>query len=294
MNLKSKIMKFSVSLMIVSLLIVSLFCTMSSCDDNLLNINTLSGFSPEQIDSIRNNNNNNNNSTGGTTSVEPLFENSIASTNIDFIKSTDPDTFLSITYQGRFEKEMPGSEFDLIDKNAFVFQASFTNNKKIGIWCHSSFQTVEAAAGYANKLTDKLGKLPIFMRDELSHVVIHTGDGGAFAEDRGKFFVIFTERIDKRISENDLEETVFHESIHVAIDLTYAKSSGWTQAQKNDNAFITNYAKSRPNKEDLAETAIFVYAMENYPGRIPSDVEEWVLKNISNRYNFLKPILVLK
>ena len=31
-------------------------------------------------------------------SKEPLFVNSIASTNIDFIKSSDPDTFVNISF----------------------------------------------------------------------------------------------------------------------------------------------------------------------------------------------------
>ena len=227
------------------------------------------------------------NNTGNS---KPLFVNSIASTNIDFITSTDPDTFLSISFKGRFEKEMPGVD-NLIDPNAFVFEAQFTGNKKIEIWCHSSFRTQELATEYANKLTDKLGKLPVFMRDELLHVVVHNGEGGAFAEDIGRFFVIFSERMDKRISENDLEETVFHEAAHVAFDPKYAASAAWKKNQNDDATFITEYAQSRAEREDIAETVLFVYTMMKYPGRLSSDVESWVKTNIPNRYNFLKEII---
>lgn len=226
-----------------------------------------------------------------TTNSKPLFINSIASTNIDFIKSTDPDTFISISFLGRFQREMPGTNTNvLVDPNSFVFEALFTDNKKISIWCHSSFQTIERATDYANKLTDKLGKLPVFMRDELSHVVVHYGSGGAFAEDRGKFFVIFSERIDKRISENDLEETVFHETCHITFDVKYAKSQEWKEIQKTDGVFITEYAESRQDVEDIAETAIFVYTMKNYPERLSEDVKDWVKTNVPNRYKFIEKL----
>ena len=185
---------------------------------------------------------------------------------------------------------MPGVD-NLMDPNAFVFEALFSGNKKIGIWCHSSFKTLELATEYANKLTDKLGKLPIFMRDELSHVVVHNGNGGAFAEDLGKFFVIFSERIDKRISENDLEETVFHETAHITFDIKHAKSTAWKDIQKADDVFITKYAESKPHQEDISETSIFVYTMMNYPNRLPADVENWVKTNIPNRYKFLEKII---
>ncbi len=221
----------------------------------------------------------------------PLFENSIVSTDIDFIKSTDPDAFLNLSYIGQEAKEMPGGKDDeLFDENTYVFKAAFKNDKKIEIWAHSDFGRKAAARDYADKLSDKLGKLPDFMRNALNHVVIHKGDATAFAEDAGKFFVLYSDNMDTRISNNDLEETVFHESIHVALDLKYAKSKEWQEAQAKDGVFITRYAESKPKKEDLAETAIFVYTMEKYPGRLSSEIEQWIKINIPNRYEFLKKL----
>lgn len=221
----------------------------------------------------------------------PLFRNSIVSTEIDFVKSTDPDAFIAVIYKGQEEKEMPSKESDvLIDRNTFVFEATFTNNKKVGIWCHSDFTTQEAAKEYVDKLTDKLGKLPEFMRDKLSHVVVHKGNSTAFAEDQGRFFVLYSNNMDTRISNNDLEETVFHESVHVALDLEYAGTDAWKKAQESDGVFITEYAESRPIREDFAESAIFVYTMVKYPGRLSEEVEDWVKTHIPNRYQILKQI----
>ena len=228
---------------------------------------------------------------GETEGKSPLFKNSIVSTDIDFIQSTDQDAFLSLVYKGQDAKEMPGAESDeLFDTHTYIFEATFKNNKKVEIWAHSDFGSKEAAKLYADKLTDKLGKLPNFMRETLNHVVIHKGDSTAFAEDVGRFFVLYSDNMDTRISNNDLEETVFHESIHVALDLLYAKSKDWKQAQTQDGVFITRYAESKPRKEDLAETAIFVYTMEKYPSRLSSDIELWIKANIPNRYKFLKSI----
>lgn len=233
-----------------------------------------------------------NDETNNTKDTKPLFTNSIVSTDLDFIKATDPDAFVSVVYKGQETKEMPGANSgNLIDNNTFIFEATFTNGKKVQIWAHSTFGNKTNAEGYINKLTPRLGKLPNFMRDKLLHVVIHKGDGGAFAEDAGRFFVLYSENMDTRIRNNDLEETVFHESIHVALDLKYAESDLWKKAQKDDTIFITNYAESRPTKEDLAETAIFVYTMMKYPERLPSNVVEWVKTNIPNRYKFLEDIL---
>ena len=204
-------------------------------------------------------------------STDPLFPNSIVSTDIDFIKTSDPDAFTNLEYTGRENKEMPGSQSgNLFDTNTFIFEATFSNGKKVGVWCHSSFNNRSAAEEYANKVSPRLGKLPEFMRDVLSHVVIHNGDGGAFAESQGNFFVLYSDNMDTRISNNDLEETVFHESVHASLDAFHLNTPGWNQAQIDDGNFITDYAESRSSKEDLAETTLFAYIMAKYPGRLSS------------------------
>lgn len=93
-----------------------------------------------------------------------------------------------------------------------------------------------------------------------------------------------------RISNNDLEETIFHESIHAALDSEYLESTEWLNAQQNDDAFITQYAKDNSNKEDMAESALFSYTMIKYPNRLTPEIETWVKTNIPNRYAFFETI----
>ncbi len=222
----------------------------------------------------------------------PLFINSIVSTDIDFIKENDSDVSTSISYKGQDIKEMPDSRGgDLMDNKTFVFEASFSNGKKVGIWCHSTFGSQEAAKKYADKLLPRLGKLPELMRDKLSHVIIHKGDAGAFAESLGHFFMLYSDNMDTRISNNDLEETVFHESVHAALDEKFSNTEAWRQAQKDDGNFITDYAQSRSSKEDLAETTIFAYTMMKYPGRLSSETENWAKTHIPNRLAYIEEVI---
>ncbi|NJX16054.1 hypothetical protein [Tamlana crocina] len=224
------------------------------------------------------------------TSKKPLFRTSITATEIDFIKASDKDAFKSIEFVGNETKEMPGAlnGEELMDHGTYVFKAHFSDDASVEIWLHSSFGSKEKAKAYANKLTSRLGKLPSFMRKTLNHVVVHTGDHTAFAEDAGGFFVLYSDNMDTRIGNNDLEETVFHETCHVTFDLKYAKSKAWKAIQAADKSFITEYAKSKPNQEDIAETALFVYTMKTYPNRLSNEIEQWVKTNIPNRYEFLE------
>ena len=223
--------------------------------------------------------------------VPPLFINSIVSTEIDFIQEEDSNSFINIQYLGQDDKEMPDSRTnELFDIGTYIFEVNFSNGGSIEIWAHSSFGGESAAQEYADKLTDRLGKLPEFMRDIISHVVLHKGNAGAFAESEANFFVLYSDNMDIRINNNDLEETVFHESVHATLDSDYLQNNNWLQAQIRDNTFITQYAKDNPDKEDMAESALFAYTMIKYPGRLSVDIEQWVHANIPNRYAFFESI----
>jgi hypothetical protein len=226
-----------------------------------------------------------------TLKSDPLFPNSIVSNNINFILETDSNTLIRIDYKGQQDNEMPDSRTDvLFDENSYIFEASFVGNVKTEIWCHSNFGSVLAAQEYVEKLGRCLGKIPVFQINMLDHVVIHKGDATAFAETEGQFFVLYSDNMDKRISTNDLEETVFHESIHATIQNIYETSADWKNAQIADGKFITEYAKRLPSLEDMPETALFAYTMINYPGRMPLYIEKWINENIPNRLAFFKTI----
>lgn len=215
---------------------------------------------------------------------DPLFPNSVVSNDIDFIREADPDSYRSLAFIGLDNKEMPSSiSNNLFDTGTYVFEATFSDGETLEIWCHSSFQSQAAAKEYADKLSPRLGKLPAFQRNMLDHVVIHTGDAGAFAEIEGQFFVLYADNMDDRISTNDLEETVFHESVHASYQFMYQNDPSWLSAQSLDPTFVTDYGQANPTLEDMAESALFAYTIITYPGRLSEDIENWLLANIPNR-----------
>lgn len=143
--------------------------------------------------------------------------------------------------------------------------------------------TQEAAKEYADKLGPRLGKLPDFQRNLLDHVVIHNGNAGAFDEIEGQFFILYSDNLDLRISTNDLEETVFHESVQASYQFMYQNDPSWLETQAEDATFVTDYTQNNPDLEDMAESALFAYTLINQPGRLESNVENWILTNIPNR-----------
>lgn len=219
----------------------------------------------------------------------PLFPNSVVSNDIDFILETDSDVFSSLSFIGIADKEMPSSiSNELFDTGTFVFEASFLDGTTIEIWCHSSFLTEENAREYAAKLCPRLGKQPSIHRALLDHVVIHNGNAGAFAELEGQFLILYSENMDERISTNDLEETVFHESVHASYQFEYQDDISWTGAQASDGAFITEYAQEFPFLEDMAESALFAYTYLLHPGRLSPEIESWLKENMKNRLDFFR------
>jgi hypothetical protein len=191
----------------------------------------------------------------------------VSSNDLDFVFSTDPDALIAVQYMTlEANKEMPGNGDDLF-ASAFIFEATFTTNSSVEIWAHAiNFGAEFQAEPFVNDLASAMGKLPALFRDTLNHVVLNVDDQTACAEELAGFFVAYSNNIQTRVENNDLEETVFHETIHVALETDHAQSACWLQAQQDDPDFITEYAASRPLKEDLSESALFVYTLVNHPG----------------------------
>ena len=223
--------------------------------------------------------------------AEPLFQNSVVSNDLEFIRSDDPSVFACFSYLGERTQEMPGHSSDeLIANGVFSYRLDFTDGVSVQAWVHYDVVSEDAARDLVRLLGLQFGRIPTILRKEVRHVVIHAGDGSAFAEDRGGFFVLYADNMAARIANHDLEETLFHESVHVALDLDHAAAPLWRDAQRADGEFITQYAERLPEREDLAESALFAYAMIKYEGRLPSTIEQSVKTLIPNRLAYIEPL----
>ena len=223
----------------------------------------------------------------------PLYPNSVVSNDHEFIATSDQSAFACLTFDGRREAEMPDRRTDrLMARNAFIFTAHFTDGTTVGLWAHPKFKSEEKALQSVAPVAEAVGKLPTFMRATLDHVVIHRGDETAFGEGEGHFFVLYSGNIKTRIRNHDLEETIFHESVHATLDSRYARSKQWLEAQKADGDFITKYAKRLPKKEDLAESALFAWTITMHPGRLPASVEARAREIMPNRMAFFEALFL--
>jgi hypothetical protein len=225
--------------------------------------------------------------------ADPIFPNSVASNDLEFIRSNDPGVFSCLAFQGTEQAEMPDKRSDdLFDSGTFIFQANYKDGTSVGLWAHSDFGSQSTALQSVEPVARAIGKLPTFMRSKLDHVVIHKGDEVAFGEADGHFFVLYSDNIHTRIRNHDLEETVFHESVHATLDATYLSNRAWRNAQLADGAYVTEYAARRPEKEDMAESALFAWTMLVHPGRLPQSIESQVRQIMPNRLAFFEDLFL--
>lgn len=112
-----------------------------------------------------------------------------------------------------------------------------------------------------------LGQLPTVLRAGIKRFSAHGGDAG-FHAGTGQI-VVYLDRADQRASYAHLEESLFHESVHASWDADHRLSAGWIAAQAADGGFLTDYAAESPEREDLAETALFAFALLHHPDRLP-------------------------
>jgi hypothetical protein len=225
--------------------------------------------------------------------AEPLYPNSVTSNDLDFIHDDDPAAAFCLRFTGLAQAEMPDKRHDdLFADDVRVFAASYSDGTQVELWVHPSIATEVEATALVTPVAQAIARLPSQMRGLLNHVVIHNGDETAFAEDVGRFFVLYSDNIRARISTHDLQETVFHESVHATLDVPHSDSDGWRAAQIDDGQFLTTYAAENPDDEDMAESALFAWAMIKHPGRLPPEIETAVTALIPNRLAYFEGLFV--
>jgi hypothetical protein len=238
----------------------------------------------------------------------PLYPNSVASIDFDFILATDPDFSTGIValnngvlIQGlEFPNDPAGGP---LIQAGYGFEISYSDTTwKTKVYCHKLFGGSAQSLVYANKLKTALGKIPKIIRENFFYVNIYKGDGTFTSEDKGHFFDFFSVKMDLRLSNHDLEESCFHEGVHAALQfntpdgtptgrgVALLNSPGWLAAVAADNAYITDYAKTAM-QEDLSESALFAYTVIKNPERLGADLDK-VKAQIPNRIAFFRTIFV--
>jgi hypothetical protein len=230
--------------------------------------------------------------------TQPIWPNSIVSTNWDLIRADDPDALVDVIFLEVMNKEMPPSLSNkrAHHEQAYVFRATFRDSTPIDLLMSEDYGSEAAARADVEKYAPRLGKLPKLYRNQIRYIVGHIGDDNFTSEDAGHFFVIFSDRAATRIANNDLEESFFHEATHAAlqkrvngIGRNKLSSPRWRAAVEADDAYVTAYAASSP-QEDFAESALLGYAMTFYPERFPESDRAAIQAQIPHRLAFWRDI----
>lgn len=220
------------------------------------------------------------------------YSTSIVGTDFDLITDSDPSCFESLTFD-RLDKraEMPDKTRDGLFRPAYVFLSKYSDATQLRVFVDARFGDKDTAFNEAMRYAERLGKLPTALRGGIRRLVIHKSDQETTAFSDLGLIVVYSANATKRIADNDLEETLFHESVHASWDGKYAKSERWKRAQFADGAFATVYAKRKPELEDLAESALFAFAVIHHPERLPREDLTKIKKAIPNRILFIESLL---
>jgi len=196
---------------------------------------------------------------------DPPFSDT-AGTVFDIIRTSDPTTLTCLVASGRGERQIWDKRVEdepVID--AFLFDAHYSDGTNIEIAINPEFG--DAALAEAERYAAPLGQLPTPLRDGIDRFSVHAGRAG-FHAGTGQI-VVYAETTDNRLDYDHLEESLFHEAVHASWDADHRLSAGWIAAQQADGMFLTEYGQNSPEREDLAETALFAFALLHHPERFP-------------------------
>ena len=208
-------------------------------------------------------------------------------TVFDIIQKDDPSAFVCLEYIGRGDRQIWDKRVDGEPVvNAFLFVARYNDGTKMEIAINPEYETQEKAKEEALRFAGPLGQLPTLLRAGIHRFSVHMGDQ-AFHAGTGQV-IVYSGTADDRAGYDHLEESLFHESVHASLDEDHRLSDGWKKAQLSDGRFLTAYAEESPEREDLAETALFAFAILQHPDRFPPSDTDDTLRAVPNRIEYMK------
>ena len=206
----------------------------------------------------------------------------------NIIRSSDPSTLVDIAYTGSGLRKMYDRRCSCwTNNNAFLFNANFKHKngtiRAVEVQVNPEFGDAATASDEAKKYSRAVGQIPFFLLHDVDSLWIHKGMnpfGGG-----NNNLLIHTDYGEDYIRLGILEEAFLHEAVHTSID-SYHYSAEWRCAQNADAAFISNYARDYPNREDHAETFPMWLAVMYRSDRISQVVQREITNTVPNRIDY--------
>jgi hypothetical protein len=205
-------------------------------------------------------------------------------------------------YDPTLNNGVGGKEYTTVYAFKPIFSGGF---KKMTISVVSVIDYDEAL-GYAIKYARIFGQMPKTLVESITEVWVRKDGYDKYRAVEDKI-LIYAEHAKKDDADGTLEEILFHEATHTGIDKYCINSNaslnyyyidnsgnrvGWTDAQKLDKTYISEYAKENPNREDPAESFLVYYALK-YRLESISDLTSQIIKiAIPNRIKFFDNLII--
>ena len=213
-----------------------------------------------------------------------------AGTVFDILRRDDPSALQCLDPAGQAARQIWDKRVDGEPTvNAFIFVAHYADGTNIEIAVNPEFATPTAALAEALRFARPLGQLPTALRRGIARFSIHGGDE-SFHAGTGQI-VVYAGKADQRASYDHLEESLFHEAVHASWDVEHRLSDAWQAAQQADGGFLTGYGAQHPDREDLAETALFAFAILHHPDRFPPVDTADTVAAVPNRIAYIAALL---
>lgn len=217
-------------------------------------------------------------------SAAPPFSGSIFM-DPDIITEADTSLFENIEFRGEGERLVFDRRSNQwITLNVFLFESQFRTGRMAEVRVNKEFGSASAAEVLAEKYSQAIGRIPIVLMRSVESVTIHDGVnpfGGGNQNlliHHGQGLLYEADRI--------LEEVFIHEAAHTSLDADHAQTEAWRSAQNQDPEFISDYAKSFPDREDVAESFLAYLAVTHRRERVSDELLELISAAIPNRIQY--------
>ena len=196
----------------------------------------------------------------------------------DLVRPGDPAAAYCLADLGVGPGEFYNKDTDRLEfpADTYFFEARYDDGSTLEIRIHPDLVGPADAAAQAERIAQPISLLPVELRANIKRVGFLDGVSTAQGDGGGEGIHVYEQNVLVREGAGRFEETMFHESVHTSIDDIYAASAKWIAAQESDEAFLTEYAAEFPETEDLAETALYAWALLHHPDRISeADAAAW-------------------
>jgi len=205
------------------------------------------------------------------------------------ITESDPSILQSVNFKTTEIRTVADNRFpNDVQTEVHIFHAIYENGTQIEMVVNTQISPFTEAEFQAQFYANILGQLDPSLMEGIKTVFIHPGVA-PFTGPMGMIIVHVGTAENDYIPRGVLEEVMAHEAVHVSIDPMYFGSNEWYQAQKSDIAFISQYARDFPEREDLAESYVAHLIVKN-ADRNSSSVVERIQNGIPERIQFFKSL----